>query len=98
MNTYLLTKFDDWDDFDQISLALRKIGWIAKQNVDGPDARICSFERNNLQIWLVFDDMLGCSLKSENSAFDLQSIAEELQKSPLMKTDTASLKSKFIVT
>lgn len=81
MNTYPLIEFNDWNDFDRISYLLQRNGWVIEQKIDGPDARICLLKRNRTQVWLVFDDILGCSLKNEHSLPELKLIAKELDNS-----------------
>ncbi|MBM3857698.1 MAG: hypothetical protein FJ390_07045 [Verrucomicrobia bacterium] len=81
MNTYPLTEFNDWNDFDRIACLLQRNGWIVEKKIDGPDALICLLTHNGTEVWLVFDDILGYSLKNEHSLSELKLIAKELSNS-----------------
>jgi hypothetical protein len=81
MQVCALPKLKDWDQFDSFALSLRRQGWSPTQKADGPDARVWAFSREGDTLWLVFDDMLGGSLKSEHSAVNLQAVADQLEAS-----------------
>ena len=78
MKAYPLPKLQKWEQFDEFVAALQKMGWNPTQKADGPDARSWAFSREADLLWLVFDDMLGCSLKSENQTMNLKAVAAQL--------------------
>ncbi len=77
--TCALPKLQEREQFDGFASSLQRLGWMPFQNADGPDARICTFSREGKSLWLVFDDILGGSLKSEHSTVDLQTLAKQLE-------------------
>lgn len=81
MKTYELPKLQEWEQFDSFALSLQRLGWRPMQKADGPDARSWAFSRAGASLWLVFDDILGGSLKSENPAVDLEALAAQLDAS-----------------
>lgn len=82
MKTHALPKLQEWEQFDSFALSLQRLGWKPTQKADGPDARSWTFSHAGTSIWLVFDDMLGGSLKSENPSADLEALAAQLDVSP----------------
>jgi hypothetical protein len=79
MKVCTLLKLQEWEQFDSFALSLQRLGWSPTQKADGPDARSWAFSREGYSLWLVFDDMLGGSLKSEHSAVNLQAVADQLE-------------------
>ena len=79
MNAFALPKLQEWEQFDSFASLLERLGWKATQKADGPDARSWSFTCGGELIWLVFDDMLGGSLKSDNPAVNLEAVAVQLE-------------------
>ncbi|HEY0981724.1 hypothetical protein, partial [Schlesneria sp.] len=75
---YALPKLEDWDQFEGFVMALQKLGWTPTKKFHGPDARCWAFTRDADSLWLVFNDILGGSLKSENQAMDLETVAAQL--------------------
>lgn len=82
MKSHALTKLTSWEQFDLVAASLSRLGWNPTCTVDGPDARSWTFVRQNESLWLVFDDVLGGALKSEDTSVDLAAIAAEIQTSP----------------
>lgn len=82
MKTHALPRLQEWEQFDSFALSLQRLGWTPTQKADGPDARSWTFSRAGASLWLVFDDMLGGSLKSENPAVNLEALAAQLDASP----------------
>lgn len=78
MKTHPLLKLQNWEQFDSFAAALQSMGWKPTQKVDGPDARSWAFSREPDFFWLVFDDILGGSLKSENQEMELEAVAAQL--------------------
>jgi hypothetical protein len=75
MKYYTLSKFEDWADFDRIADFLEvSLGWESQQKAEGPDARSWSFVKKEIQIWLVFDDVMGMALKCERGSFYLEDV------------------------
>lgn len=81
MKACALPTLQEWEQFDTFALSLQRLGWTPTQKADGPDARSWAFSRGGDSLWLVFDDMLGGSIKSENPAVNLQAVADQLQAS-----------------
>jgi hypothetical protein len=81
MKACSLPTLQEWEQFESFALSLQRLGWSATQKADGPDARSWAFNRGADSLWLVFDDMLGGSLKSEQSAVNLQAVADQLEAS-----------------
>jgi len=81
MKVWALPKLQEWEQFDNFALSLQRLGWSPTQKVDGPDARSWAFSREGDSLWLVFDDMLGGSLRSEHSTVNLQAVADQLEAS-----------------
>lgn len=79
MKALSLPKLQEWEQFDTFATALQIAGWKPTQKADGPDARSWAFSRESDSLWLVFDDMLGGSLKSENQAVNLQAVADQIE-------------------
>jgi len=79
MKTRTLPKLQEWDQFDDYVLSLQRLGWIPTQRADGPDGRSWTFHRKGDTLWLVFDDMLGGSLRTEDPAVNLEAVAAELE-------------------
>lgn len=76
MNSHPIPEFGEWADFDLIAQVLEgSLGWKPHQKAEGPDARSWSFVKKDFQVWLVYDDLLGIIVKSENKTFDLASLA-----------------------
>lgn len=73
-----LTKLQEWEQFENYALSLQRLGWNSTQKADGPDARSWAFSRGGDSLWLVFDDMLGGSLKSDDTALNLEEIATQI--------------------
>jgi aminoglycoside phosphotransferase len=79
MKAHPLPGLDQWDDFDRAAVILAKpLGWMETQRVDGPDARVCSFNKDHLHLWLVYDDMMGMALKCDGDASHLAEVGREL--------------------
>jgi hypothetical protein len=81
MKVCALPKLQEWEQFDSFALSLQRLGWCPTQKADGPDARSWAFSREGDLLWLVFDDMLGGSIKSDHSAVNLQAVADQLEAS-----------------
>jgi hypothetical protein len=81
MKVCALPKLQEWEQFDNFALSLQRLGWSPTQKADGPDARSWAFSREGDSLWLVFDDMLGGSLRSEHSTVNLQAVADQLEAS-----------------
>jgi hypothetical protein len=81
MKACVLPKLQEWEQFDSFADAMQRLGWLPTQKADGPDARSWTFQRSGELLWLVFDDVLGGSLKSESRAIDLQAEAAEIESS-----------------
>ena len=79
MKALSLPKLQEWEQFDIFATALQVAGWKPTQKADGPDARSWEFSREADSLWLVFDDMLGGSLKSENQAVNLRAVADQIE-------------------
>lgn len=79
MKAHPLPKLQEWDQFELFAVSLQQLGWNPKQKADGPDARSWGFSREAESIWLVFDDVLGGSLKSESEAINLGALAAQLE-------------------
>lgn len=75
MQSHLLPKLQEWEQFESFASALQRLGWNPTQKADGPDARSWAFSRGRESLWLVFDDVLGGSLKTEHSAVNLEAVA-----------------------
>jgi len=79
MKSYTLPKYEEWDDFDRIAHFLEvSQGWKPHQKVEGPDARIWSFVKNELQIWLVFDDVMGMAVKCEDACPNVENVIHSI--------------------
>ena len=81
MKVCALPKLQEWEQFDNFALSLQRLGWSPTQKADGPDARSWAFSREGDSLWLVFDDMLGGSLRSEHSTVNHQAEADQLEPS-----------------
>ena len=81
MKAHALSKLQEWEQFESFASALQRLGWNPTQKADGPDARIWAFSRAGESLWLVFDDMLGGSLKTENVAVNLEAVATQIEAS-----------------
>ena len=79
MKNHLLPTLQEWQQFDTFATALQVTGWKPTQKADGPDARSWAFSRDADCLWLVFDDMLGGSLKSEDEAVNLETVAAQIE-------------------
>ena len=79
MRSHELPCLQEWDDFDRLAETLIQLGWNARQKIDGPDARSWLFIRVQQQIWLVFDDVLCGSLKTDDDTVDLKAIVSQLE-------------------
>ena len=79
MKAHSLAQLQEWEQFEIFASALQRLGWNPTQKADGPDARSWAFNRVGESLWLVFDDMLGGSLKTENSDVNLEAIAAQLE-------------------
>lgn len=82
MKVCALPKLQAWEQFDSFAFSLEQLGWTPTQKADGPDARSWTFIRGGDWLWLVFDDMLGGSLKSENQALNLEAVVAQLDAFP----------------
>jgi hypothetical protein len=79
MKKHSLPRLNEWDDFDRAAGVLAKsLGWIEGERVDGPDARVSSFSKNGLQLWLVYDDVMGMALKCEGNDSHLAGVGEAI--------------------
>jgi hypothetical protein len=81
MKACALPSLQEWEQFDSFALSLQRLGWNPTQKADGPDARSWAFAREGHSIWLVFDDLLGGSIKSEAPAVDIEAVAAQLESS-----------------
>lgn len=81
MKACALPTLQEWEQFDNFALSLQRLGWNPTQKADGPDARSWAFSRKENSLWLVFDDILGGSLKSESPAVNLEAVAAQLEAS-----------------
>ena len=79
MKAHPLPKLQEWEQFESFATALQETGWNPTQKVEGPDARSWAFTREADFLWLVFDDMLGGSLKSESIAVNLEAVAVQIE-------------------
>lgn len=60
-------KFSTFDDFNLIAKILTDdLNYRLLEKVDGPDAKALKFSNKDFQLWLVYDDMAGNFLKTEN--------------------------------
>jgi hypothetical protein len=84
MKECALPALQEWEQFDGFALLLQRLGWTPTQKADGPDARSWAFDREGHSIWLVFDDMLGGSLKAEAPSVDIEAVAAKLESSAAM--------------
>ena len=79
MKKHALLGLDDWDDFDRAATVLaHSLGWTESQRVDGPDARVSSFTKGDLHLWLVFDDVMGMALKCERDSSHLPEVGDAI--------------------
>jgi len=78
MKAIALPTLQEWEQFDHFVSLLQRLGWHPTQKADGPDARSWAFHRDGKSIWLVFDDMLGGSIKSESLTVNLEAVVAEL--------------------
>lgn len=79
MKKHALPGLDEWDDFDRAAEVLaHSLGWTELQRVDGPDARVCSFSKKGLHLWLVFDDVMGMVLKCESDSEHLSKVGDAI--------------------
>jgi len=80
MKKHRLPTFEEWDDFDRIvSVLTHSLGWtIGAEKVDGADARACSFNKQDLHLWLVFDDIMGMELKCEGDSAHLEKVGDAI--------------------
>jgi hypothetical protein len=81
MKACTVPSLQEWEQFDNFALSLQRLGWNPTQKADGPDARSWAFVREGHSIWLVFDDLLGGSIKSEAPAVDVEAVAAQLESS-----------------
>lgn len=79
MKACALPNLQEWEQFDSIAESLQRLGWTPTQKADGPDARSWAFRRGADSLWLVFDGMLGGSLKSESLAVNLEAVAADIE-------------------
>jgi hypothetical protein len=82
MNACALPTLQEWEHFDRFALSLQRLGWNPTAKVDGPDARSWAFDREGASLWLVFDDMLGGSIKSEDPTVNLAAVATQIAAAP----------------
>jgi hypothetical protein len=79
MKKHILQELEEWDDFDRAAKVLAQtLGWTESQRVDGPDARVGSFTRHDLHLWLVFDDVMGMALKCEGDSSHLSEVGDAI--------------------
>ena len=79
MKKYALLGLEEWDDFDRAANVLaRTLGWTESQRIDGPDARLGSFTKHDLQLWIVFDDVMGMALKCEGDSSHLCGVGDAI--------------------
>jgi hypothetical protein len=81
MKARALPTLQEWEQFDGFAVSLQRLGWNPTHKADGPDARSWAFNREGISLWLVFDDLLGGSLKSEDAAVNLDTVAAQLEAS-----------------
>ncbi len=69
---------EDVNDFVKITKVLTKIlGWKLTRRID-VDCLLFEFEKNNIEIRLVYDEMAGMYLKTEEEQFPLQELFDEI--------------------
>ena len=79
MKKHALLGLEEWDDFDRAAKVLTQtLGWTESQRVDGPDARVGSFTKYDLHLWLVFDDVMGMALKCEGDSSQLSGVGDDI--------------------
>jgi hypothetical protein len=62
-----ISGFETWEDFDQIAEFIRtRYKTLLIQKVDGPDARICRLKLDDIEVLLIFDDMIGNFIRATN--------------------------------
>ena len=80
MNKVTLSDLDELSDFDRAAAVLKRLGWHYSRVVNGPDARVIVFVKNQTEIFLVYDDILGTFLKGTLETTILQTIASDIMK------------------
>jgi hypothetical protein len=79
MKKHALPGLEEWTDFDRAAhVLIHSLGWTQSQRVDGPDARVGSFSKDNLHFWLVFDDVMGMALKCESDDSNLSEVGDAI--------------------
>ena len=78
MRRQTLQKLVRWDQFEEVVKLFQDFGWTIIENIDGPDVRIASFIYEGRVLWLVFDDLMGGYLKTEDTKTDLNIIAAKI--------------------
>ena len=78
MKAHHLPRLREWEQFERFAAALQRLGWSPTLKADGPDARCWAFRRESEFLWLVFDDVLGGSLKTESQDVNMEAVATQV--------------------